>query len=125
MRLREQKDQHKDRDRVEQQQEQNRPNGHGAIPSVSGQRRWPCPASGVVRLRASSVPAIIPSLLTLREGGTVSPPTHDHGRFEFDDKAKDTGSTAFRTVRNILAIIGLLFIIALILLAVGVYKLAT
>ena len=55
----------------------------------------------------------------------MSPPTHDHGRFEFDDKAKDAGSTAFRTVRNILAIIGLLFIIALILLAVGVYKLAT
>ena len=83
------------------------------------------PGGGGVRLRASSMPAIIPSLLTLREGGKVSPPTHDHGRFEFDDKAKDAGSTAFRTVRNVLAIIGLLFIIALILLAVGVYKLAT
>lgn len=62
-------------------------------------------------------------------GGASKPPViidpADHGRFEFDDKAKSAGVRVWHFFRFCLWVFGLLCLIAIILAVVGIYHLAT
>lgn len=63
-------------------------------------------------------------------GPPAKPPVTTHtGRYEFDDKARraavSTTTKVWHFFRTLLWIIGLLTVAAMVLLAVGVYKIAT